>query len=281
MEAKSRRVSAAGGKRGAHRRAGPGAEEVRDLRGRQRSSADSASRAAERLVVANWKMNKTRAEARAFRDTFEPRFSGVEIGIAPPYPYLSDLAGDERWALAGQDCSAGKSGAFTGEVSAAMLASCGCRYVILGHSERRRNFHEGETLLAGKLARAREAGIVPIFCVGETLEEREEGLTNEVLRRQAEALERDPADLPLVVAYEPVWAIGTGRNATPEQAEETIRHLRGLLAPRRPRILYGGSVTPDNAAQLAAREGISGFLVGGASLDSAAFAAICGQCAAP
>ncbi|HET7452995.1 MAG TPA: triose-phosphate isomerase, partial [Thermoanaerobaculia bacterium] len=242
------------------------------MRGRQRSSADSASRAAERLVVANWKMNKTRAEARAFRDTFEPRFSGVEIGIAPPYPYLSDLAGDERWALAGQDCSAEKSGAFTGEVSAAMLASCGCRYVILGHSERRRNFHEGETLLAGKLARAREAGIVPIFCVGETLEEREEGLTNEVLRRQAEALERDPADLPLVVAYEPVWAIGTGRNATPEQAEETIRHLRGLLAPRRPRILYGGSVTPDNAAQLAAREGISGFLVGGASLDSAAFA---------
>jgi triosephosphate isomerase len=234
-----------------------------------------------RFVVANWKMNKTRAEAQAFRSTFDPRFSRVEIGIAPPFPYLSDLAGDERWALAGQDCSAEKSGAFTGEVSAAMLASCGCRYVILGHSERRRNFHEGETLLAGKLARAREAGLVPIFCVGETLEQREEGLTHEVLRRQTEALERDPADLPLVVAYEPVWAIGTGRNATPEQAEETIRHLRGLLAPRRPRILYGGSVTADNAAALASREGISGFLVGGASLDSAAFAAICGQCDAP
>jgi len=234
-----------------------------------------------RLVVANWKMNKTRPEALAFRESFRPAFAGVEIAIAPPFPYLSDLADGNRWALAGQDCSAERSGAFTGEVSAAMLASCGCRYVVLGHSERRRHFGERETLLAGKVARAREAGLIPIFCVGETLEEREEGLTNEVLRRQSEALERDDASLPLVVAYEPVWAIGTGRNATPDQAEETIDDLRGILAPRRPRALYGGSVTPDNAAALAARPGISGFLVGGASLDPAVFETICGTCIAP
>ena len=239
---------------------------------------ESSNASDRHFVVANWKMNKTRPEALAFRDSFRREFAGVEVGIAPPFPFLSDLADGNRWALAGQDCSAEKPGAFTGEVSAAMLASCGCRYVILGHSERRRNFHEGEVLLARKLARAREAALVPIFCVGETLEQRDEGLTNEVLRRQTEALERDPPGLPLVVAYEPVWAIGTGRTASPEQAEETIGHLRGLLASRRPRILYGGSVTPENAAALAAREGISGFLVGGASLDAAAFASICGAC---
>jgi triosephosphate isomerase len=160
-----------------------------------------------------------------------------------------------------------------------MLASCGCRYVILGHSERRRNFGEGESLLAAKLARARGARLVPIFCVGETLAEREEGLTNEILRRQIEALEADSRDLPLVVAYEPVWAIGTGRNASPEQAEETVGHLGNLLRNRSDlRILYGGSVTPENAGALAGRAGIEGFLVGGASLDPGGFAAICRAC---
>jgi len=236
-----------------------------------------------RLVVANWKMNKTRPEALAFRDRFAPeaqRIVGVEIAIAPPFPFLTDLEpGGRKWALSGQDCSAQASGPYTGEVSAAMLASCGCRYVILGHSERRRNFAEGETQLAPKVARAREAGLTPIFCVGETLAEREDGLTNEVLRRQTEALERDPAGRPLVVAYEPVWAIGTGRNASPEQAEETIGHLRTFLDGRSDlRVLYGGSVTSDNAGALARRRGIDGFLVGGASLDFAAFAAICGAC---
>jgi len=236
-----------------------------------------------RLVVANWKMNKTRTEAIAFRDRFSPeaqRITGVEIAIAPPFPFLTDLEpSGRRWTLSGQDCSAQASGAYTGEVSAAMLASCGCRYVILGHSERRRNFAEGETQLAPKIARAREAGLTPIFCVGETLAEREDGLTNEVLRRQTEALERDPGERPLVVAYEPVWAIGTGRNASPEQAEETIGHLRTLLGGRSDlRVLYGGSVTSDNAGALARRRGIDGFLVGGASLDFAAFAAICGAC---
>ena len=236
-----------------------------------------------RLIVANWKMNKTRPEALAFRDAFgreSESLGGVEVAIAPPYPYLSDLASPAGgWSLAGQDCSAEARGAFTGEVSAEMLASCGCRYVIVGHSERRKHFHESGALLSGKLRQARQAGLVPIFCVGETLEERREGLTREVLRRQIEAAENDPADAPLVVAYEPVWAIGTGQNATPKQAEETIADIRNLLAGRANlRVLYGGSVTAENAASLASREGIAGFLVGGASLDSPGFARICRSC---
>ncbi len=233
-----------------------------------------------RLVVANWKMNKTRGEAIACRDALAgllDKRTGVEVAVAPPFPFLSDLADPEnRWALAAQNCSSEASGAFTGEVSAAMLASCGCRYVILGHSERRKYFGEAETTLAAKLARARDAGLVPIFCVGETLAQREAGLTEEILRRQVEALERDPGGAPLVAAYEPVWAIGTGKNATPEQAEETIGRLRELLGSRASlRVLYGGSVTPGNAAELAARPGISGFLVGGASLDPTGFSEIC------
>ena len=234
-----------------------------------------------RFVVANWKMNKTRPEAIACRDAFGRRLDerppAAEIALAPPYPFFADVADPRgRWSVAGQNCAAEPSGAYTGEVSAAMLASCGCRYVILGHSERRKYFGEKETVLAAKLERAREAGLVPIFCVGETLAEREAGLTTEVLRRQAEALERDPREAALVVAYEPVWAIGTGRNASPEQAEETIDALRKIIGPRGPlRILYGGSVTPENAAALAARPGIDGFLVGGASLDPTGFSEIC------
>jgi len=249
---------------------------------REASGVEGAKpeRGSRRLVVANWKMNKTRPEAIASRDALAGRLpdrGDVEVAVAPPFPFLADLADSGgRWALAAQNCSSESSGAYTGEVSAAMLASCGCRYVILGHSERRKYFGEGETTLAAKLERAREAGLVPIFCVGETLGERESGLTGEVLRRQVEALERDPRSAPLVVAYEPVWAIGTGRNATAEQAEETIGRLRELVGARDSlRVLYGGSVTPANAAELAARPAISGFLVGGASLDPAGFSEIC------
>jgi triosephosphate isomerase len=236
-----------------------------------------------RLVVANWKMNKTRPEAVACRDDLAARIGELrdtEISIAPPFPFLLDLADPRgRWSTAGQNCASERAGAYTGEVSAAMLASCGCRYVIIGHSERRKYFGEKETTLAAKVERARESELVPIFCVGETLAEREAGLTEEVLRRQIEALERDPAAAPLVAAYEPVWAIGTGRNATPDQADETIGYLRGLLGSRAElRILYGGSVTPENAGDLAARRGVDGFLVGGASLDPAAFASICRSC---
>ena len=233
-----------------------------------------------RLFVANWKMNKTREEALEFRESFSGRAAAVgdaELVIAPPFPFLIELVDSGgRWSTAGQNCSAEPAGAFTGEVSAAMLASCGCRYVILGHSERRRYFGESELLLGFKLERAREAGLVPIFCVGETLHERREGLTREVLVRHLEALESDPPRLPLVVAYEPVWAIGTGQNASPEEAGEAIAEIRRMLSARGDlRVLYGGSDSPANAAVLLRQPGIDGFLVGGASLDAASFCSIC------
>jgi triosephosphate isomerase len=202
----------------------------------------------------------------------------VEVAVAPPFPFLADLADSGgRWALAAQNCSSEPSGAYTGEVSAAMLASCGCRYVILGHSERRKYFGEGETTLAAKLERAREAGLVPIFCVGETLGERESGLTGEVLRRQVEALERDPRSAPLVVAYEPVWAIGTGRAASARDAGSARVALAELLSGHRDvRILYGGSVTSENARELLKASGMDGFLIGGASLKASTFTRIAG-----
>jgi triosephosphate isomerase len=233
-----------------------------------------------RLVVANWKMNKVAAEARAFRDAFAGEtatISGIEIAIAPAFPFFADAADPAgRWSLCGQNCSSERSGAFTGEVAAAMLADAGCRYVILGHSERRKYFGETAGLLAIKLDRAREAGLVPIFCIGETLEEREAGSTEAVLRRQLDALAEDPPEKPLVVAYEPVWAIGTGRNATPGQASEAAARIRGLLSGRKQlRILYGGSVTAENAGLLAGSGEIGGFLVGGASLSPRDMAAIC------
>ncbi len=234
----------------------------------------------QKLAVANWKMNKTREEVLAFRHALAGltgSFPGVEVSIAPAFPFLKDAADPHgRWSVTAQDCSARKPGAFTGEVSAAMIASAGCRYVIVGHSERRRHFGEKEAVLREKIARVREAGLVPLYCLGETLEEREGGSTWKVLESQMEALRGDPAEEPLVVAYEPVWAIGTGRNATPEEAGEAARFLRGLLSGRRDvRLLYGGSVTAENSASLAGQEGISGFLVGGASLDPEQFARIC------
>ena len=230
--------------------------------------------------MANWKMNKTRAEALEFREALSGRaaeLGEVEVSIAPAFPFLLELVDSRgRWSTAGQNCSAEPGGAFTGEVSASMLASCGCRYVILGHSERRRDFGESEPLLASKLARAREAGLVPVFCVGETQRERGEGLTREVLVRHLEALGNDLPRLPLVVAYEPVWAIGTGQNATPEQAGESIAEIRRLLPGRAElRVLYGGSVTPANSANLLRQPGIDGFLIGGASLDAVSFCSIC------
>jgi triosephosphate isomerase len=233
-----------------------------------------------KLFVANWKMNKTRAEALEFREGLSSRaadFGEVEVAIAPPFPFLIELLDSRgRWSTAGQNCSAEPAGAFTGEVSASMLASSGCRYVILGHSERRKYFGETEPILALKLERAREAGLVPIFCVGETQRERAEGLTREVLVRHLEALANDPPRLPLVVAYEPVWAIGTGQNATPEQAGESIAAIRRLLPGRAElRVLYGGSVTPGNSASLLRQPGIDGFLIGGASLDAVSFCSIC------
>ena len=235
------------------------------------------------FFVANWKMNKTRAEARAFAERLGARLlggvpPGVELAIAPPATAL-DAARDSRgrWSLAAQNVAAEGSGAFTGEVSARMVADAGCRYAIVGHSERRHLFGEGSAVLARKLARVREADLVPIYCVGETEEERAEGMTASVLEAQAETLAADPPGAPLVVAYEPVWAIGTGRAATPEDAGDARREIARLLSGRTSlRLLYGGSVNLGNAADLLLRCGMDGFLIGGASLSADDFAAIAG-----
>ena len=232
------------------------------------------------LLVANWKMNMTRVEARAYAGDLGSRIGdssgAVELVLAPPYTAL-DAARDPRgrWALAAQNLSGERAGAFTGEVSAAMIAEAGCRYVIVGHSERRTLFGEDGPLLSRKLARARESGLIPIYCVGETARERAAGSTRETLAGQARALADDPEDQPLVVAYEPVWAIGTGLAATPADSAAAATDLRTLLAGRRDlRILYGGSVNPGNARDLLGDGGIDGFLVGGASLQAATFAAL-------
>jgi triosephosphate isomerase len=236
------------------------------------------------LVAANWKMHKTIAETEEFLDVFLPRavdLGRTELVVCPPYPSLaiavSRCAGSQVW-VAAQNMHEESRGAFTGEVAAPMLTELGVKGVILGHSERRGLFGETDEALARKVPAALEAGLTPILCVGETEAEREADQTEAVLRRQlgADLAEApDPRLAEVVIAYEPVWAIGTGRNATPEQAEEAIAFIRSLLAHRDQaaadavRILYGGSVTPDNAAELLGRDGVDGALVGGASLDPA------------
>ena len=233
-----------------------------------------------KLFVANWKMHKTRPEARAFVEALsreiESRPPSGEIVIAPALTLLdaaSDPAG--RWSLGCQDVAAEREGAHTGEVSAIQCFDAGCRWAIVGHSERRREFGEDEALLARKLARCREAGLVPVFCVGETADERDRGLTESVLARQVSALSADPPGAPLVVAYEPVWAIGAGRSASPGDAGSARAAIRGLLPGRAGlRVLYGGSVSSDNARRLLEGSGVDGFLIGGASLRADEFAAI-------
>lgn len=195
----------------------------------------------------------------------------IELVVAPPFPYLSEVqsriaALELPAVVCAQDCSDQEAGAFTGEVSAAMIAGAGARFVIAGHSERRTHYGENDQIVGRKLRRAAAAGLIPVLCVGEDLETRDRGGTPELLARQLEVL-RD-FDASLLVAYEPVWAIGTGHHATPEMATEAHRFIRGRLA-REGGILYGGSVTPENARELAAEEQIDGFLVGGASLESA------------
>jgi triosephosphate isomerase len=236
------------------------------------------------LFVANWKMYKTRSEARAFAEALAaavgPAPPSVELVIAPPATAL-DAARDPqkpaRWALAAQNVAAESEGAFTGEISAKMVANAGCRYAIVGHSERRRLYKEDDAVLRRKLARCREAGLTPIYCLGETEDERVMGLTAATLVRQVETLSEDPPEAELVVAYEPVWAIGTGNAATPEDARVACVHLNELLSSRRSlRLLYGGSVKPANAAAILERCGMQGFLIGGASLDPASFASIAG-----
>jgi triosephosphate isomerase len=241
------------------------------------------------ILAANWKMYKTAGEAVDFLDRFLPRVAGatgVDVVIAPPFTAL-DRAGrrlaGSAVALAAQNVSPEPEGAFTGEVAVRMLADLGCRYGIVGHSERRALFAETDALVARKAAALLAAGIRPIVCVGETLEQREAGRTFDVLAAQLEgslaSVSPERAE-ELVLAYEPVWAIGTGRTATPEIAQEAHRFLRGRLAERfgaaadRIRIQYGGSVKPENVYALMAQPDIDGALVGGASLDPEAFARI-------
>jgi triosephosphate isomerase len=239
-----------------------------------------------KLVAGNWKMNgshSTNAELLAGIAAARP--FGCEVAVCVPYPYLSEtavaLAGtDIRWGA--QDCSAHEAGAYTGEVSAAMLADFGCRYTIVGHSERRQYHGETDQLVADKAKAALARGVTPIVCVGETLAQRDAGETEVVVKRQLSAVIHALAHCAgeMVVAYEPVWAIGTGRNATPEQAQGVHAVLRSQLRAATPRadamrVIYGGSVKADNAAALLAQADIDGALVGGASLKAADFVAIC------
>jgi triosephosphate isomerase len=235
-----------------------------------------------RAVVANWKMNHLRADAEAFATAFLASYApreGVMVGVAPSYPQLSMLAG--RFTGRGVDVLAQNAyyepkGAFTGEISMAQAKDAGCAGVILGHSERRQLFGETDEALTRKVVAAREKGLLPLLCIGETLDQREAGRTLDVLRRQLSILSATGPG-PLTVAYEPVWAIGTGRRAEPAQVEEAHAFIRSQLlsllgeAGRDTPILYGGSVTPENFGELLGIPNLAGGLVGGASLDPAKF----------
>ena len=239
------------------------------------------------LFAANWKMYKTAAEAAAFVRELANRsdaFDSRDVVVAPPFTAIAaaaDAARGTRIAVAAQDMYFEREGAFTGAVSAAMIKDAGATRVIVGHSERRRLFAETDESVRRKTQAALAAGLVPIVCIGETLAEREAGETLAVLDRQIkvglDGLTMDQIG-ELVVAYEPVWAIGTGKNATPAEADEAHRHIRGRLrqwfggaGADRCRILYGGSVKPDNIRDLIALEDVDGALIGGASLDVRTF----------
>jgi len=243
-----------------------------------------------KLIAANWKMYKTPEQAEAFIASFLPHVwehSRDEIVLCPPFvciPAVVEAVRDSRIAVGGQDLFWEKEGAYTGAVSAPMLKAVGCSHVIIGHSERRQYFGETDDTVNRKLRCALAAEIVPIVCVGEVLQEREAGATEDVLRRQCSVAFREISGsqaIPIVVAYEPVWAIGTGKTATPEMAVEAHQVIRkeaanafGEGVATQLRILYGGSVKPENAKALMSQTEIDGALVGGASLDPKSFAAI-------
>jgi triosephosphate isomerase len=243
------------------------------------------------LIAGNWKMHKTAAEAEEFVGELVPRLNldgAVEVAVCPPFVALPAVVAALRAtgvAVFAQNMHHEREGAYTGEVSAPMLRTAGVDGVILGHSERREYFGETDRALALKVPAALETGLVPILCVGETESEREQGETERKLRHQVqEDLQQLETDrlAEVVIAYEPVWAIGTGKVATAEQAQEAMSFIRALVADRsaeqaqRTRILYGGSVNADNATELLALPDVDGALVGGASLDAQSFAAIVG-----
>lgn len=244
------------------------------------------------VIAANWKMHKTAADAVAYFEAFARHaptpHSGVEIAFFPPFPILETVARVARArpdaSVGAQNCHWEKEGAFTGEVSAAMIAAAGARRVLVGHSERRQLFGDTDDLCALKLRAALDAGLEPMLCVGETLEEREVGRARPVvlqqLTRAATGLSREE-HARLSIAYEPVWAIGTGRTARPEDAQEMHAAIREILATLasptaagETPVLYGGSVKPENAARLLEQADVDGALVGGASLDVRDFASI-------
>lgn len=241
------------------------------------------------LVAGNWKMHKTVAQAEEMIQALLPRISsvgGVDVAICPPFTALQAMVDSTRGSrvqVLAQNMHYATEGAFTGEISAAMLSELDVHGTILGHSERRALFGETDRDLAQKLPVALDAGLMPVLCVGESEEEREQGDTERKLRHQIqEALIEVPLDQisRVVIAYEPIWAIGTGRVATPDQAQEAIAFIRALIEDRAAehaptvRILYGGSVGPGNADELIALPDVDGFLVGGASLDPESFASI-------
>lgn len=242
------------------------------------------------LMAGNWKMYKTPEEAKEYVAKFKPlvaNVEGVETALCPPFPALAAVAKaleGSKILLGAQNMHFAPAGAFTGEVSPLMLKAVGCRLVIIGHSERRTLFGETNELVRRKVKAAFQFGLFPILCVGETLEEREAGKTKIICREQLESALQDlgPEEVGgLVLAYEPVWAIGTGKTARPGDAQEVISFLRELIASRfgaeaaqRVRIQYGGSVKPENIRELMLEPDIDGVLVGGASLDPQAFAQI-------
>lgn len=242
------------------------------------------------LVAGNWKMNGSRASVAALLDGLKAGFGRVtaaEVAVCAPAILIADtqasLQGSAiKWG--GQDLSVHESGAYTGEIAGSMLADFGCHFVIIGHSERRAYHGESDALVAEKFTAARKAGLVPILCVGETLDEREQGITEQVVARQLDAVIEHCGIEQVgegVIAYEPVWAIGTGKTATAEQAQGVHAFIRGRLAANSQavadavRVLYGGSMNPKNAAELLAQGDIDGGLIGGASLKPDDFLAVC------
>ena len=240
------------------------------------------------FVAGNWKMNGLRADGSALASAVSAATVNArcDVVVCPPATLLSDVRGvlaegGDTVALGGQDCAVAKSGAFTGDVSATMLADAGCRYVIVGHSERRTGYGETSALVRDKAQAALDAGLVPIVCVGETEAERDEGRALEIVGDQIAGSVPDHAGTSLVIAYEPVWAIGTGRTPTDDEIGEVHRHMRNCLTGMpgidadAVRLLYGGSVKPSNASAIAVIADVDGALVGGASLKAEDFAEIC------
>ena len=242
------------------------------------------------MVAGNWKMNGSSDSVKELIAGIRAGMDSVnkaEVVVCPPAVYVPRVVGavdGSAIRVGAQNVCDQDKGAFTGEISGAMLKDVGCEYAIIGHSERRSLYGESDELVAKRFAAARRNGIKPIFCIGETLEEREKGITNEVCARQIDAviaLEGVEALADGVIAYEPVWAIGTGKTATPEQAQEVHAFIRGKIADLNAdvaeglRILYGGSMNPGNAAELIGQTDIDGGLIGGASLKADDFLAIC------